>query len=103
MFPFTNMKKLLIKNITVILFCLVIAPFGSAQQKGKTVISPFAEFQQLDSAEERFNFFFNTTERYTQNSTYDWLDEVNKYLNTATQKQNVNEIVKYELIRSRVY
>ncbi|HEA21663.1 MAG TPA: histidine kinase [Pricia antarctica] len=97
------MKKLLIKNITVILFCLVIAPFGSAQQKGKTVISPFAEFQQLDSAEERFNFFFNTTERYTQNSTYDWLDEVNKYLNTATQKQNVNEIVKYELIRSRVY
>ncbi|HET8737644.1 MAG TPA: histidine kinase dimerization/phosphoacceptor domain -containing protein [Pricia sp.] len=76
---------------------------GAAQEKSETDRNPFVEFNGLDTADERFNFFFNTTDRYSANSTYDWLDEVNVYLKDATEEEDEGAIRKYGLIRSRIY
>ncbi|MGB6152852.1 MAG: histidine kinase dimerization/phosphoacceptor domain -containing protein [Pricia sp.] len=97
------MKKVASKKITFILLCFFAVLFGRAQQESETDRNVFAEFQYLETAEERFNFFFNAPDRYNQNSTYDWLDAVNIYVNTAIKENEVDDIQKYELIRSRIY
>jgi len=97
------MKKLLSKKTFLVLLCLLGALFGRAQQETETEENNFVEFQDLESADERFSFFFNTPNRYRENSTYDWLDEVNIYLNAATKDDDTEQIRKYELIRSRIY
>ena len=88
---------------SVVLFCLCSVLLGRAQQPTEAVENPFTKFQGQDEAGERLNFFFNTPERYRTNSTYDWLDEVNIYLNTATKENEKEDIEQYELIRSRIY
>ncbi len=97
------MKKLLSKKTFLILLCFLGALFGRAQQETETDETNFVEFQALESADERFSFFFNTPNRYHENSTYDWLDEVNIYLNAATKDDDTEQIRKYELIRARIY
>ncbi|WP_373516350.1 sensor histidine kinase [Pricia sp.] len=97
------MKKLRGKKTFLILLCFLGALFSSAQQEPETERNTFVEFQNLESADERFNFFFNTPNRYSENSTYDWLDEVNLYLNAATKDDATDQIRKYELVRSRIY
>ena len=99
----TNMKKLLSKKIFLILLCFLSALFSRGQQEAETERDVFIEFQDLESADERFNLFFNTPNRYSENSTYDWLDEVNAYLNVATKEKATDQIKKYELVRSRIY
>ncbi len=99
----TDMKKLRGKKTFLILLCFLGALFSSAQQEPETERNTFVEFQNLESADERFNFFFNTPNRYSENSTYDWLDEVNLYLNAATKDDATDQIRKYELVRSRIY
>ncbi len=97
------MKKLLSKKTFLILLCFLGALFSRAQQEAETEPNTFVEFQDLESADERFNFFFNTPNRYSENSMYDWLDEVNHYLNAATKDDDTEQIRKYELVRSRIY
>lgn len=103
MFLFTDMNKALSKNTSLIILCFFAVLLARAQQASETGRNTFAQFQYLDKAEERFNFFFNTPDRYSKNSTYDWLDEVNKYLNAATKENEVEAIQMYELVRSRIY
>ena len=95
------MKKVLRKKIIYSILCFFLAFGGIAQQEPET--DNFTVFQNFNTVKERFNFFFNTTDKYGQNSTYDWLDEVNKYLNVATKENKIDQIQKYELIRSRIY
>lgn len=99
----TNMKKLRSKKTFLILLCFLGAFFSRAQQGSETNPNTFVEFQDLESADERFNFFFNTPNRYSENSTYDWLDRVNLYLNDATKQDDVEQVRKYDLIRARIY
>lgn len=97
------MKKLLSKKACLILLCFLGVLFGRAQQQTETQQNTFVEFQDLDTADERFNFFFSTPNKYHENSTYDWLDEVNRYLNDANKSDDTEQIGKYELVRSRIY
>ena len=97
------MKKLRSKKTFLILFYFLGALFSRGQQETETERSTFVEFQNLASEDERFNFFFNTPNRYSENSTYDWRDEVNIYLNAATKAGDTEQITKYELVRARIY
>lgn len=97
------MKKPISKKAFLILLCFLSTLFGKAQQEAETERNTFVEFQDLESADERFTFFFNTPNRYTQNSTYDWLDEVNLYLNAAIKDDNSDQIRKYQLLSARIY
>ena len=65
--------------------------------------NPFSFYKELADANERFEYFFNATDRYRTTSTYDWLDQTNLYLNASTQNGAEGEARNYELIRSRIY
>ncbi|MDT7830145.1 sensor histidine kinase [Pricia sp. S334] len=97
------MKKLLNQKSILLLLLLLGAVLGRAQQEPDSGQSVFQEFQDLDSAEERFLFFLETSDRYSENSIYDWLDEVNLYLRAAVQDDDAETIRKYQLIRACIY
>jgi len=75
------MKKPFAKILGIFFTCFVGLNLTIAQEEIPTNQSYFQEFQGTKSAEDRFKFFFNTANRYNQNSGFDWLDEVNVYLN----------------------
>ncbi|UCD59860.1 MAG: tetratricopeptide repeat protein [Flavobacteriaceae bacterium] len=60
-------------------------------------------FKDKQSVTDRFDYFFNTLYRYNENSAYDWLDEVNIYLNTAEKSGDSSAINNYKLIQSQIY
>ncbi len=61
------------------------------------------EFQDSKNASGRYSFFFNTSNRYNENSAYDWLDTVNVYLNTSLKIKDTVAIQQYKLIQSQLY
>ncbi len=81
---------------------LVIGPLP-AQETDITASSTFNVFQNADSPSARFTLFFETTNRYSENSAYDWLEVVNQYLNTAQRSNDSIEIVQYKLMQAKLY
>jgi len=61
------------------------------------------KLQETENVTERFNFFFNTVNRYNENSAYDWLDAVNIYLNNAEQAKDSLAIRQYLLMQSQIH
>ena len=60
-------------------------------------------FRNVIGASEKFNFFFETPNRYQINSAYDWLDDVKVYLNSANKIGDSTEIHLYKLIQAQLY
>ena len=63
----------------------------------------YKQFQDLENGELRSFFFFNTPNRYNQNSPYDWLDTVKVYLNSSEKTKDSISIRNYQLIESQIY
>ena len=63
----------------------------------------FEQFKQLPDSESRIDFFFDTSNRYNQNSAYDWLDAVNVYLNSSQKTSDSTSVSDYQLIQSKIY
>jgi len=70
-----------------------------------SVVKPdhFKEFQDKQGVQERFDYFFGTTNRYSENSAYDWQATVNVYHNNAQKVKDTISTTKYELIQSQLY
>ncbi len=87
---------------------LVIFFFSLFQSVGAQVLDTLDEnalnvFKDKPNVAERFDYFFNTLYRYNENSAYDWLDEVNVYLNTAEKSGDSTAINNYKLMQSQIY
>ena len=65
--------------------------------------NPLKNFQESETVSERFDFFFKTSNRYIENSAYDWLDDVVVYLNSAEKTKDSSAIRKYKLIQSQIH
>ncbi|MCM4153051.1 tetratricopeptide repeat protein [Arenibacter sp. N53] len=63
----------------------------------------FQEFQNKQGVQERFDYFFGTTNRYSDNSAYDWQATVNVYHNNAQKAKDTISTKKYELMQSQLY
>ncbi|TLF44609.1 tetratricopeptide repeat protein [Maribacter aurantiacus] len=63
----------------------------------------FEQFKQLPDSDSRIDFFFDTSNRYNQNSAYDWLDAVNVYLNSSQKTSDSTSVSDYQLIQSKIY
>ena len=63
----------------------------------------FQQFRELSDSESRTDFFFDTSNRYNQNSAYDWLDTVNVYLNSSQKTNDSMAVANYQLIQSKIY
>lgn len=87
---------------------LVIFFLSFFQSVGGQVLDTLDEnaldiFKDKQNVTDRFDYFFNTLYRYNENSAYDWLDEVNVYLNTAEKSGDSTAINNYKLMQSQIY
>ncbi|MBT8185987.1 MAG: histidine kinase [Eudoraea sp.] len=60
-------------------------------------------FKDTFDSSEKFDFFFTTVNRYSENSAYDWLDEVNRLLFNAENAENNDDIQNYKLMQAQIY
>ncbi|QLG47157.1 histidine kinase dimerization/phosphoacceptor domain -containing protein [Costertonia aggregata] len=60
------------------------------------------EFKDTQKSENRVAYFFCAQNRYNENSAYDWLDEVNIYLNNSLKSSDSSGIRNYKLIQSQI-
>ncbi len=88
-------------------FFIVIALFSFgcvlAQDIAPQETDLLEAFRNVESSAEKFDFFFETPNRYTQDSAYDWLDDVKVYLNSAEKINDSNAIRQYKLIKAQLY
>ncbi len=96
-------KHIILRFICTVFFsaftCLVIAQ-DNVQTQNEDY---YKQFQDLENGELRSFFFFNTPNRYNQNSPYDWLDTVKVYLNSSEKTKDSVSIRNYQLIESQIY
>jgi len=97
------MKNLLGTKTGLLLTIFLISNFLISQETDVTAESSFTIFQNADSSTARFTYFFDTPDRYNENSAYDWLDAVNKYLNTAEKGIDSVEIAQYKLVQAQIF
>jgi len=97
------MKKFSKKALLIVISFLTTTSLIS--QEGETSDqSLFLKFQQLETADEQLNYFFNATDLYRETSTYDWLDLLTiKYLNPAIKDEDTEKIERYQLIQSKIF
>ncbi len=103
MFPYYDMKNLLGTTLLVFFHCLFCISSVVAQDSTETGEGLFRKFQNKETLEERFEFFFNAPNRYLENSAYDWLDTVNVFLNNAQKQEDTTAVKQYKLMQSQIY
>lgn len=95
--------KSLPNKISVLILVYLASLFTLiAQEEDPLVENFFEEFQNAASAEDRFNYFFNTPNPYNQNSAYDWLEVVDLYLNHSVKTKDTTAIIHYNLLKSQI-
>lgn len=90
-------------RILFILLCFVFLYNGSAQSPGDQEQSVLKEFQDTNLPKERFNVFFNSIDRYNQNSAYDWLDTIKIYLSNAQKTNDTTALRLYQVMQAQIY
>ncbi len=90
-------------RILFILLCFVFLYNGSAQSLADEEQSVLKEFQDTDLPKERFNVFFNSIDRYNENSAYDWLDTIKIYLSNAEKTSDTMALRLYQVMQAQIY
>ncbi len=85
------------------LLFIVFFQITAAQVLDASEDSLLGQFKEKSDVKERQNFFFNTVNRYNAHSAYDWLDQVNLYLNRAEKLQDTSAIYSYQLMQAQIY
>ncbi len=92
---------------SLIILCFLAGLAFPARGIGQDFTIPGESFLQTYSekgtAEEKLSYFYQTSDRYTFHSAYDWLDRINADLNSAIQQQDSSAIRTYHLIRAQLY
>ena len=93
------------KKLGIILsFYFAIASFSVfSQDLDPLENDALLKFQNAESVSDRFSYFFDTVNRYSTHSAYDWLDAVERYIKNAESGGDSLAIKKYKLIQSQIY
>ncbi|MRH99752.1 histidine kinase [Kriegella sp. EG-1] len=97
------MKKILFKILCFTLICSLTVNTLYGQDLELPEVNSYDSFLKLDGSTARFTFFFNTSNRYHDNSAYDWIDRVNEYVHTAEKERDSLSLRNYKLIQSQIY
>ena len=97
------MKKVPFQILGLILLCYLYVQPMLAQDSATASQDSFNEFKNSNGSEDRFIFFFNTANRYKENSAYDWLEAVNVYLNNSEKTNDSLSITQYKLMQSQIH
>ena len=90
-------------GILILIFTLFTGVGSHAQDLDTVNTDPLAEFQQAESVSDRFDLFFDTVNRYSTHSAYDWLDTVSRYIKNAENSGDSLALNQYRLIQSQIY
>ncbi len=90
------------RKILTLLLALT-ALLGNAQDSDSQKKNPLLRFQETGNTLEQLQFFFDTVNRYNEDSAYDWLDEVNASLNNSLRLGDSLEIKHYKLMQAQIY
>lgn len=90
-------------RILFTLLCFVFLYNGSAQSPEDEEQSVLKEFQDTNLPKERFTVFFNSIDRYNQNSAYDWLDTIKIYLSNAEKTNDTTALRLYQVMQAQIY
>jgi len=97
------MRKLLTRTLNLILICGIFTMTTYGQETEPVDFNSYDKFKSLEGSTERFTFFFNSSNRYTENSAYDWIDTVNSYVSDSEQERDSTAVRNYKLIQSQIY
>lgn len=98
-----DMKKSLCKIYYTIVLVVLANSALSAQELAEDTENILETFDNKETPDKRFHFFFNTSNRYRENSAYDWLDKVNKYLIDTRQSKDSVALKRYLLVQAQIY
>ena len=97
------MKKFQKQFIGIIFSCFFAFNASIAQDSIPKKENIFKNFKNIKDVNERFSFFFDTPNRYVQNSAYDWLDSVNLYINESEHNADTLAIRKYSILQAQIH
>ena len=60
-------------------------------------------FRNKENSSEKFDFFFDTPNRYNKHSAYDWLDDVKIYLKNAEKIRDTKAVQLFNIIKAQIY
>ena len=105
-FPCFSLRVGRMKRVPNIICCLWIlgaSLAGSAQEFSIADDVLLQGYIQKETAEEKHRYFFQTPNRYTNSSAYDWLDQINADMEGAIQQQDSLAVRTYRLLRAQIY
>ena len=91
------------KRRFILLFCFLAVLTAIAQETGIPTDSLLRKFISTSGSEARFDLFFSTSDRYAENSAYDWLDRMKEYTNVAEKDQDSVAIKRYKIMQAEAY
>tara|TARA_R110002051_G_scaffold130577_2_gene204456 strand:+ start:68787 stop:70703 length:1917 start_codon:yes stop_codon:yes gene_type:complete len=65
--------------------------------------NPYTTFKSETNSKDRFELFFNTPNRYNQNSAFDWKKTLEEYAAMAAQRKDSASIFDYKIMQSQVF
>lgn len=96
------MKALFGKTLIFLFIGLMTPILVLAQDSIFPEDNSFKKFQEAKLPVDRFNFFFDTSNRYVENSAYDWQQTVGIYVNNAQKINDTTSIRYYRLIQAQI-
>ena len=94
--------KGVMRRYLCLLICLSVS-FLYAQDNAEEEKNSLQSFQELNNTLDQLNYFFDTVNRYKEDSAYDWLDVVNASLNNSQRLGDSVEVAHYKLMQSQVF
>ena len=94
------------KNIRVVLsflWVMALSGSGTAQDFAVGEDTLLQGYVQQTTPEAKRAYFYQTADRYSKSSAYDWLDRINDDLNLAIQQEDSTSINTFRLLRAQVY
>lgn len=80
---------------------ILLSAFG--QDVVNEDVNPFRDFQIAPNSSDRFSLFFNTPNRYSQNSAFDWKKALEDYVIDAEMVKDSSAIFDYKMMQTQVF
>ena len=90
------------RKLLTLLLCLMASQFY-AQDQEVIEKDPLQTFRDTENTLDQLNFFFDTIDRYNEDSAYDWLDIVNASLINSQRLGDSTEVTYYKFMQSQIY
>ena len=84
------------------LFFIFLFTVAIGQNSVNEGTNPYQDFQMAPNSTDRFALFFNSENRYSQNSAFDWKKTLESYLSEAEIIKDSTAIIQYKMMQSQV-